>query len=68
MDNGKGHLTIRDKSGQNLYDGDYKPGQKVKGLPKQWQEQLQEIDVQLQNGKETGKKKEKKSDKEPKKE
>lgn len=47
MNDGKGHLTIRDKSGKNLYDGDYKPGQKIKGLSKQWQSQLQEIDIQL---------------------
>lgn len=47
MNDGKGKLTIRDKSGKNLYDGDYKPGQKIKGLSKQWQTQLQEIDIQL---------------------
>jgi hypothetical protein len=60
MNGGKGHLTIRDNSGKNLYDGPYKPGQKVKNLPQQWQDQLKEIDIQARNGKDDPKKGKKK--------
>lgn len=44
-----GKLTIRDKSGDTLYDGEYKVGQKLKELPEHWQKRLKGIDDQLSN-------------------
>jgi len=48
---GKGNLTIRDKKGKTLYDGEYKVGQKLGDLPEHWQKRLKSIDSQLKDQK-----------------
>lgn len=45
----KGHLTIRDQKGNSLYDGGYKKGQEIEGLPPKWQKHLREIDKQIES-------------------
>jgi len=46
----KGHLTIRDQKGKSLYDGEYKKGQEIEGLPPKWQQHLREIYKQIEKG------------------
>ena len=44
-----GHLTIRGKDGDTLYDGDYKSGEIINSLPEHWQKRLREINTQLEH-------------------